>query len=109
VQETLDIVRYTLGNCTLYIPNKTLTALTDKVGSIGDVCGLYLGRARFECQQRHANVTSGSRGFNQYIQVRLEITLRTLPCRLFQFIIRGSHKHWTLCNPRHRNDPLNKP
>jgi hypothetical protein len=59
----------------LYIPNKTFTALTEKVGSSGDACGLYLGRARFECRQRHANVTSGSRGFNQYIQVRLQITL----------------------------------
>ena len=65
----------------IYSKKKTLTALTEKVGSIGDACGLYLGRARFECRQRHANVTSGSRGCNQYIQVRSEITLRTLPCR----------------------------
>ena len=108
MRETLGIIRYTLGNCTLCIPNK-FTALTEKVGSSGDACGLYLGRARFESRQRHANVTSGSRGFSQYIQERLEITLRTLPCRLFQFIIRGSDKHWTLCNPRRRNDPLNKP
>jgi len=73
VRETLGIVRYILGNCALYIPNEMFTAFTVKLGSSGDACGLYLGRARFECRQRYANVTSGYRGFNQYIQVRLAI------------------------------------
>jgi hypothetical protein len=68
VRVTPGIVRYTRGNCTLYIPNKTFTAITEKVGSSGDAYGLYLGRAPFECRHRHANVTSGSRGFNQYVQ-----------------------------------------